>query len=117
MTLGEQLCFLGLVINRRTMQALVDSGVLHNFLKAEVAKEMGIRVSPCRATVKAVNSKEKAATSVSSLVHIWLDKWESRANFRVMHMDDLEVIFVQDFLRRMHSVLIPWMGKMVILGE
>jgi hypothetical protein len=106
-----------LVINGRTMQALVDSGASHNFLKTEVVKELGLRVSPCGAVVKEVNSKEKETTGVSSSVHIRLDKWEGRANFIVMPMDDFEVILGKEFLRRMHSVLMPWMDKMVILGE
>jgi hypothetical protein len=67
--------------------------------------------------VKEVNSKEKETTGVSSSVHIRLDKWEGWANFIVMPMDDFEVILGKEFLRRMHSVLMPWMDKMVILGE
>jgi hypothetical protein len=35
----------------------------------------------------------------------------------VMPMDDFEVILGQEFLRRTHSVLMPWMDNMVILGE
>jgi hypothetical protein len=58
----HQLCFVDLVINGRTMQALVDSGASHKFLKTEVEKELGLRVSPCRAAVKEVNSKEKETT-------------------------------------------------------
>jgi hypothetical protein len=32
-------------------------------------------------------------------------------------MDDFEVIIVKEFLRRIHSVPIPWMDMLVILGE
>jgi hypothetical protein len=39
----HQLSFVDLVINGRIMQALVDSGASHNFLKIEVAKELGLR--------------------------------------------------------------------------
>jgi hypothetical protein len=88
----HQLCFVDLVINGRTMQALVDSGASHNFLKTEVVKELGLRVSPCGAAVKAVNSKARETTGVASSVHIRLDKWEGWANFIVIPMDDFEVI-------------------------
>jgi hypothetical protein len=54
------------IINKRTIQSLVNLGVLHNFLKTEVAKELELRVSPCGVTVKEVNSKEKAAAGVAS---------------------------------------------------
>jgi len=67
--------------------------------------------------VKEVYSKEKAAVGVASSVHIWLNKWECWDNFIVMPMDDFEVIPGKDFLRCTHYVLMPWMNKMVILGE
>jgi hypothetical protein len=35
----------------------------------------------------------------------------------VMPMDEFEMILGQELLRRTHSVLMPWMDKMVMLGE
>jgi hypothetical protein len=80
-------CFLDLVITGRTVQALVDLGASHKFLKTKVAKEMGLKVSSCGVAVKEVNSKEKEVADVASSFHIRLDKWEGRENFMVMHMD------------------------------
>jgi predicted aspartyl protease len=59
-----------LVMSRRIVQALVDLGASHNFLKTEVAKELGLRVSSCGVVVKASKSMEKATTGVSSSIHI-----------------------------------------------
>jgi hypothetical protein len=35
----------------------------------------------------------------------------------MMPMDRFEVNLGKEFLRRMHLVLMPWMDKMVVLGE
>jgi predicted aspartyl protease len=41
----HKLCFVDMIINDRTVQALVDTGASHNFLKAELAKELGLKVT------------------------------------------------------------------------
>jgi hypothetical protein len=82
-----------------------------------LAKELGLKITTSKTEVKAVNSKEKKATRVSSLVHVQLDDWKGRANFTVFPMDDFEVILGQEFLRRNRVVLVPWLDKLVIVSE
>jgi hypothetical protein len=45
-------CYVDLIINGRTIQALVDSGASHNFLWKELASELGLRVGPCVLSIK-----------------------------------------------------------------
>jgi predicted aspartyl protease len=66
----NQQCFVDLVINEIILQSLVDTGASHNFLKTKVAKELGLRFSPCGVVVKVVKSKAKASIGVASLVYI-----------------------------------------------
>jgi len=113
----HQFRFVDLFINNIITQVLVDLGVTHKFLTIELVKELGLRVSLCGAMVKKVKSKENSITGVSSLVHIQIDKWEGWGNSTLMPMDRFEVNLGKEFLRMMLSVIIPWMDKMVLLGE
>jgi hypothetical protein len=66
----NQLCYVDLIINGRTIHALVDFSASHNFLKKELASELRLRVGLCGASVKVVNSKAKETIGVASTVHI-----------------------------------------------
>ena len=90
---------------------------MQKFLNIELVKEFGLRVSLCGVGVKEVNSKAKETTCVSSSIHIQIDKWEGWGNSRMMLVDEFEVNLGKDFLRRTHSMLIPWMDNMGIPGE
>jgi hypothetical protein len=81
--------FLDLVINKRIMQALIDLG----------------------------EYKEKEKNGVSSSIYSQIDKWEGWGSSTMMPMDEFEVNIQKEFLRRKHSVIMPWMDKMAILGE
>ena len=60
------LYFVDVIVNGRSVQALVDTGASHYFLPTKLAAEIGLRAQPCEASVKVVNSKAKAATEVAS---------------------------------------------------
>jgi hypothetical protein len=107
---SHQLCFVDLIINGIEIQALVDSGALHNFLQVELASQLELRVGSCGASIKEVNSKATATTGVASTIHMQLDKW------KILWMDEFEVILCQKFPRRMQSVLMPLHDKLVIFG-
>jgi hypothetical protein len=88
----HQLYFVDLIINGRVVHALVDSGVSHNFLRTELASELELRVGLCRASIKALNSKDISIVGVSSTNHIQLDKWNGLVDFTILWMDDFEGI-------------------------
>jgi hypothetical protein len=90
---------------------------MQKFINIELVKEFGLRVSSCGVGVKEVKSKAKETTCVSSSIHIQIDKWEGWGNSMMMSVDEFEVNLGKDFLRRTHSMLIPWMDNMVIPGE
>jgi hypothetical protein len=40
-------------------EVMVDTNASHNFLRKELARELGLRMRPFDASIKVVNSKEK----------------------------------------------------------
>ena len=95
---------------------LVDIGASHNFLHIGLAAEIGLRAQPCEASVKVVNSKEKATTGVTSNVRMWIRQWEGHSNFMVIPVDDLYLILRKDFLRQAQAIVMPLWEKLVILS-
>jgi hypothetical protein len=41
-----RLCYVLTVLNGRSVNAMVDSGVTHNFMKEDVARELGLQLEP-----------------------------------------------------------------------
>jgi hypothetical protein len=48
----------------------VDFGASHNLLKEDLARKLGLRVGSCGASIKAINSKDKAIVGVKSTNHM-----------------------------------------------
>jgi predicted aspartyl protease len=72
-----------MIINGRAFQALVDKGASHNFLRAELAKELNLKVTASKTEVKAMNSKAGKATRVASLVHVNFHMHSYVTNFQM----------------------------------
>jgi len=80
----NQLSFVDVIINERCIQALVDTGASNNFIKKEVARDVGLRSLTCGASFKTVNSKVEAVVGTAKNVHLQLGKWMGCASFIVM---------------------------------
>jgi hypothetical protein len=76
----HQLCYVDMIMNGRAVQTLVDRGVSCNFLWAQLAKELVLKITTSKKEVKVVNSKEKKETGFASLVHVQLDDWKRCEN-------------------------------------
>lgn len=76
----HQLCFVDMIINGRAVQTLVDTGALRNFLWAQLANYLVVKITASKKEVKVVNSMEKKETGFASLVHVQLDDWTRCAN-------------------------------------
>jgi hypothetical protein len=66
----NHLCYVDLIINGRTIQALVDFGASHNFLKKELTSELRLRVGSCNSSIKIIDSKANAVFGFALVVHI-----------------------------------------------
>jgi len=61
----NSLGFVDLMVHGKTIQDLVDTGAIHNFMTTRLAKEVGLMIFPLNVEVRAVNSRSK----VAGLVH------------------------------------------------
>lgn len=104
-----RLYFLGVVSNERMIQALVDTRALHNFMRIDVAKELGSKVVACMVAVKLIKSKVKALKGVSSSIHIQVGDWHRCVSFIVLLMDDFEAILGEYFLEVNKVILVTWL--------
>jgi hypothetical protein len=64
--------------------------------------------------MKAVNSKAQKITNMSYDVLIVLDRWRGKQDVLVMNLDDYDIIFYLDFLRKTKIVLIPYLNGVMI---
>ena len=79
-----------------------------------LVKYFGLGLSGSYTFMKAVNSKAHKITNMSYDVLIVLDRWRGKQDVLVMNLDDYDIIFYLDFLRKTKIVLIPYLNGVMI---
>jgi hypothetical protein len=74
------------------MIRMVDSGETHNFMKEEVAKELGLQLEPSHASFKAVNVCIEKVIDTTNEVYLNLGDWSGTTSFTIVPIDDFEFV-------------------------
>ena len=75
-------------INGKAAQVMVDTGASHNFIKAEEAKRLGLRLDRGQALMKTVNAKAKPVDGMARGVELHFGGWRGKVNFSIASLDD-----------------------------
>ncbi|KAF2321298.1 hypothetical protein GH714_038539 [Hevea brasiliensis] len=76
------------------VRALVDTGASDNFLKLQEAQRLGIRFTPERGWLKAINSNPSPIHGVAHDVPVKLGEWHDNLDFSIVSMDDYACVLV-----------------------
>ncbi|CAL5372637.1 unnamed protein product [Camellia sinensis] len=102
-------------INGKATQVMVDTGASHNFIKAEEAKRLGLRLDRGQALMKTVNTKAKPVEGLARGVELHLGGWRGKVNFSIASLDDYDVVLGMEFLREFNVAILPRDNTMCIM--
>ncbi|KAH9610793.1 hypothetical protein KSS87_019265 [Heliosperma pusillum] len=86
-------------VNGVHTRVLVDSGATHNYVALRVARDMDICYTKTEVgELKAVNSSATPIYGVAHGVPLRLGKWKGTAKFRVVYIDDEDVVLGMEFI-------------------
>jgi hypothetical protein len=98
-------------LNGKSVLAMVDSGVTHNFLREDMVQRLGLQPEPTQTTFKTVNAGVERVVGVAKDISLKLGDWCGKTSFTIVPMDDFEVVLGQEFMRKEKETLIPHMNK------
>ncbi|PWA77883.1 hypothetical protein CTI12_AA219830 [Artemisia annua] len=112
-TKDQGLLFTELKVNDMKTLGLIDTGATDNFLDVKEAECLGIKYTPEKGKIKAVNSKPQQILGTAK-VKVHIDKWANELTFTVVPMDDYRIILGLDFFERARAFPMPATKTLVI---
>jgi len=103
--------------NDKDISAMLDLGATHTFVTDRLVKELGLWLSDSHTSMKVVNSKAQRITKMSYDVPIMLDQWRGKQDVLVVNLDDYNIIFGLDFLRKNKIVLTSYLNEVMIANK
>lgn len=79
---------------------MLDTEATHNFISEDEVTRLGLKVTKCGRTIKAVNSLAKPFVRTAQGVHVMLGTWNRKLDFLIMLMDDFTMILGIEFFDR-----------------
>ncbi|KAM7491906.1 hypothetical protein LguiA_034827 [Lonicera macranthoides] len=104
---GNGLMYVDIKINRKPIQAMVDTGTMHNYQASTEVERLGLILEKGVGRVKAINSASQPVAGIAKSVLVKVGFYEGRTNFSVVVMDDFKVILRLKFLRKLRLALCP----------
>ncbi|KAK4280464.1 hypothetical protein QN277_012088 [Acacia crassicarpa] len=105
-------------LNGKPMKVMVDTGATHNVITPEEAKRVSLWVTqPQGGWLKTVNAPAKPLNGVATEVELCLGTWKGTLGLIVAPMDDFDVVFGMDFLRKAKAFLMPCYDSMYIMEK
>jgi hypothetical protein len=93
---------------------MVENGVTHNFIREDVAQDIGLQLKLAHTTFKSINLGMEKVIGTTKDILLKLGDWNESVSFTIVPMDDFEVVFGQDFTRRVKVSPIPHLDSLSI---
>jgi len=103
--------------NDKDISAMLDLGATHTFVTDRLVKELALWLSDSHTSMKVINSKAQRITKMSYDVPIMLDQWRGKQDVLVINLDDYDIIFGLDFLRKTKIVLTSYLNEVMIANK
>lgn len=96
---GNGLMYIDIIINGKPIRAMVDKGVIHNYLANSEVDRLGLVVEYGACRVKAINSATQSIADIARYVIVKVGPYLGKTNFFVVQMDNFKMIIGLEFLR------------------
>ncbi|KAL0293827.1 UNVERIFIED_CONTAM: Retrovirus-related Pol polyprotein from transposon [Sesamum radiatum] len=110
------LMFVDMKIHGKPIRAMVDTGATHNYLASAEVERLGLVLEKGVRRVKAINSAAQPIAGVAKSVLIKVGPFEGKTNLSIVVMDDFKLILGLDFLRDTHTVVLPHVDSLMMMG-
>ena len=97
--------------------ALVDSGVIHNFISMRKTTRFGLKLAKDDSKLKALNSQAQETYGLAKNVAIQMGDWKGTIEFLSVPLDDLDFILGNDFFQRAKVAFLPLLNGLLIMDE
>ncbi|CAN6458635.1 unnamed protein product [Victoria cruziana] len=108
--------YLNILVNRRSMTAMVETCTTYNFVSMEEARCLGLTLEKGELCMKVVNSEAESICGVAQDVAT-LESWLGKANFSVAPLDDYKMILGMKLIYKAKIVLMPHLRTIASLNE
>ncbi|XP_043809670.1 uncharacterized protein LOC122722623 [Manihot esculenta] len=106
--------FAPMEVKGQSIQALVDTGASHNFMKLDVAKKLGVPFQGDKGWLKVVNSFPTPTYGVARNVQVKIGEWTGTLDFYIINLDDHSCVLGMDFMDKVKAVLLPYANDMCL---
>ncbi|KAE8723919.1 hypothetical protein F3Y22_tig00011277pilonHSYRG00017 [Hibiscus syriacus] len=97
------------------LSALVDTGASELFMSDPVANRLGLHVEKANGSIKIVNAEEVPIAGVAKRIELTVGGWSGREPFKVVPLDDFDLVLGLSFLDRINAFPIPFADCLCIL--
>ncbi|KAL8143493.1 LOW QUALITY PROTEIN: hypothetical protein V2J09_016525 [Rumex salicifolius] len=108
------LMFMEIRIVGRSVDALIDTGATHNFMRPDLAKNLGLKLAKGTESIKMVNSE---AQPIPQVVPVEIGTWTGKLDFSVAPMDDFALVLNMDRMWHNNFVPLPYQSSLVVMEK
>ncbi|KAL2532632.1 Uncharacterized protein Adt_05983 [Abeliophyllum distichum] len=95
---AKGLMYIDVKINRKPIEAMVDTGAIHNYLASLEVERLGLVLEKSSGKVKVINSVAQRTTGIDKSVLIRVGLSKGRTNLSAVQMDNFKLIIGLEFL-------------------
>ncbi|KAH1091990.1 hypothetical protein J1N35_019247 [Gossypium stocksii] len=90
--------------------ALVDKRASDLFISKKVTGKIGILIIKLTKKIKMVNFKEVLIVVIAQKVELQISEWKSKEDFKVIHLDDYDIVLGLNFIDRIKTCSFPFVN-------
>ncbi|TMX00018.1 hypothetical protein EJD97_001535 [Solanum chilense] len=96
---------------------MVDTGAEVNIMTKTAATRLGLHYSPSNTQLRMVNAPPTSVSRVAHGVSITLGEWHGKTNFIVAPLDLFDIIIAQEFFQEFHTVIDPYLQRLIVVEK
>ena len=111
----HDLCYVETFFGAKKVQAMVDFDTSHNYVLADKARSLGLRVDPFDTCFKAVSSLARKIEGDVKNVIMQVGSWQGLVNLVAIKMIEYDLRLGQEFIHWANDVIALHLGCVMVL--
>lgn len=80
------------IINGKKVRTMLDTGTKHNFIDEGESKQLSLKITSGRGSLKVVTSPVKLITSMAKSIQVHLGEWSESIDFSIVSINDFQMV-------------------------
>ena len=111
----NKLMYVLIQVNGAVVRAMVDIGEIECCLSSSITTTVGLTMEPYASVVIPLNGEDHRVDGMTRAVPFRMGDWIGHYDFKVMYMQDFELILGMDFLMAENVGILPYLGSLAFL--